>query len=58
MKWMAKYEHFLALNKEKALQQAKEIDKVPFEDRGPLFGLPIGVKDNIVTEGIRNNLCF
>ncbi|KGR91022.1 glutamyl-tRNA amidotransferase [Ureibacillus massiliensis 4400831 = CIP 108448 = CCUG 49529] len=43
---------FLALNKEKAVEQAEELEKVPFEQRGPLFGLPIGVKDNIVTEGL------
>lgn len=43
---------FLALNKEQALKQAEELEAVPAEDRGPLFGLPIGVKDNIVTEGL------
>lgn len=43
---------FLALNKEQATAISKELDKVPFEERGPLFGLPIGVKDNIVTEGL------
>ena len=43
---------FLALNEENATVQAKEMDQVPFEERGILFGLPIGVKDNIVTEGI------
>ncbi|MFC4355756.1 Asp-tRNA(Asn)/Glu-tRNA(Gln) amidotransferase subunit GatA [Chryseomicrobium palamuruense] len=43
---------FLALNKEQALKQAEELESVPAEDRGPLFGLPIGVKDNIVTEGL------
>lgn len=45
-------EAFLALNKEKALETATELEKTPFEERGPLFGLPIGVKDNIVTEGL------
>ncbi|MGN7118458.1 Asp-tRNA(Asn)/Glu-tRNA(Gln) amidotransferase subunit GatA [Lysinibacillus odysseyi] len=43
---------FLALNKEQATAKAAELDQVPFEERGPLFGLPIGVKDNIVTEGL------
>ncbi|MFF5996469.1 Asp-tRNA(Asn)/Glu-tRNA(Gln) amidotransferase subunit GatA [Lysinibacillus sp. KU-BSD001] len=43
---------FLALNKEQATAISKELDQVPFEERGPLFGLPIGVKDNIVTEGL------
>lgn len=45
-------EAFLALNKEEALKQADELDAVPVEERGPLFGMPIGVKDNIVTQGI------
>lgn len=43
---------FLALNKEEATARAAELDQVPFEERGPLFGMPIGVKDNIVTEGL------
>lgn len=48
----AEVQAFLVLNKENALKQADELEATPFEERGPLFGLPIGVKDNIVTEGI------
>jgi hypothetical protein len=33
------------------LQQARALDKVPMEQRGPLHGLPIGVKDVIYTRG-------
>ncbi|NLY78902.1 MAG: Asp-tRNA(Asn)/Glu-tRNA(Gln) amidotransferase subunit GatA [Lysinibacillus sp.] len=43
---------FLTLNKEKALEEAKEKDQVPVNERGPLFGLPIAIKDNILTEGL------
>lgn len=43
---------FISLNKEEALRRAEELDQVPAEERGPLFGLPLGVKDNIVTKGI------
>lgn len=44
---------FLTLNEESAKAEAVKMDAVPTEDRGPLFGLPIGVKDNIVTNNLR-----
>ncbi|WP_173917415.1 Asp-tRNA(Asn)/Glu-tRNA(Gln) amidotransferase subunit GatA [Halobacillus sp. Marseille-Q1614] len=44
---------FLTLNKEAALKQAAELDEKRGEEAAKLFGLPIGVKDNIVTKGLR-----
>ncbi|WP_438312855.1 Asp-tRNA(Asn)/Glu-tRNA(Gln) amidotransferase subunit GatA [Sporosarcina sp. FA9] len=44
---------FLTTTKDEALARAEQLDKEPIEGRGPLFGLPIGLKDNIVTKGIK-----
>lgn len=41
---------FLSLNKELALKQAKEIDEKGIDPNDVLSGLPIGIKDNIVTK--------
>ncbi|WP_246942906.1 Asp-tRNA(Asn)/Glu-tRNA(Gln) amidotransferase subunit GatA [Bacillus pinisoli] len=50
-----KVKAFLTLNEETARAQAKEIDDQlgNKNEFGLLFGLPIGVKDNIVTKGLR-----
>ena len=42
---------YITLNKEEALKQAKELEEKEVDNI--LFGLPIAVKDNIVTEGLR-----
>jgi Asp-tRNA(Asn)/Glu-tRNA(Gln) amidotransferase A subunit family amidase len=39
------------LNPDYVLEQARALDKVPVEKRGPLHGVPIGVKDVIYTKG-------
>ncbi|KAM0250805.1 hypothetical protein ACHAP5_002022 [Fusarium lateritium] len=40
------------LNSEAVLDQARELDKVPSSQRGPLHGLPVAIKDIILTKGM------
>ena len=42
---------FITLNKEEALKKAKELENVPVNNI--LFGIPIAVKDNIVTKDLK-----
>ena len=42
---------FITLNKEEAIKRALELEKKPVDNL--LFGLPIAVKDNICTNGLR-----
>lgn len=51
----SKVEAFLTLDEERALEIAKALDEKAQTDaaKGLLFGMPIGVKDNIVTKGLR-----
>ncbi|WP_338471601.1 Asp-tRNA(Asn)/Glu-tRNA(Gln) amidotransferase subunit GatA [Niallia sp. XMNu-256] len=50
-----KVQAFLTLDEENARQMAKKLDEKVGTDeaKGLLFGMPIGVKDNIVTKNIR-----
>lgn len=43
---------FLTLDEENARTQAKQLDAAPDED-ARLFAIPAGIKDNIVTKGLR-----
>src|SRR5690625_2794309 len=46
-----KVQAFITLDEENALKQAEELDKNP-EDTS-FFGLPVGIKDNIVTKDLK-----
>ncbi|WP_112179851.1 MULTISPECIES: Asp-tRNA(Asn)/Glu-tRNA(Gln) amidotransferase subunit GatA [Paraliobacillus] len=48
-----KVKAFLTLNEEAARAKAKELDGQVDEASNPLFGMPLGVKDNMVTKGLR-----
>ena len=50
-----KVQAFLTLDEENAWKKADELDAklAQGEAKGPLFGMPIGIKDNIVTKGLR-----
>ncbi|WP_141430389.1 Asp-tRNA(Asn)/Glu-tRNA(Gln) amidotransferase subunit GatA [Bacillus sp. 03113] len=50
-----KVQAFLTLDKERAIETAKKLDEKlgTDESKGLLFGMPIGVKDNIVTKELR-----
>ncbi len=50
-----KVKSFLTLTKEQALARAKDIDEklAKGEKLGALAGIPVGIKDNICTEGVR-----
>lgn len=46
---------FISLNKDEALKKARELDQKieKGEELGQLFGIPVSLKDNIVTENLR-----
>ncbi|WAA12610.1 Asp-tRNA(Asn)/Glu-tRNA(Gln) amidotransferase subunit GatA [Fervidibacillus halotolerans] len=50
-----KIQAFITLDEERARERAKNMDDAVArgEDSGVLFGMPIGIKDNIVTKGLR-----
>lgn len=46
------------LDPDLVLSQAKELDKIPSEKRGPLHGLAIGIKDIALTKGTPRHRSF
>ncbi|QGQ94507.1 Asp-tRNA(Asn)/Glu-tRNA(Gln) amidotransferase subunit GatA [Paenibacillus psychroresistens] len=47
-----KVKAFLSLNEDQARAAAKKLDEQSNPERGLLYGLPAGIKDNISTEGL------
>lgn len=48
-----KVKAFLTLDEERARTLAKQLDEVDASAKDVLFGMPIGIKDNIVTKDLR-----
>ncbi|MGG1640616.1 Asp-tRNA(Asn)/Glu-tRNA(Gln) amidotransferase subunit GatA [Paenibacillus sp. NRS-1782] len=50
-----KIKAYITVDEEQARASARQLDDhlISGEERGLLFGLPVGIKDNIVTEGLR-----
>ena len=40
------------LDREQLVEQARALDAVPLEQRGPIHGMPVAVKDVIYTKGM------
>lgn len=51
-------EAFITLNEEKALAQAKALDEKGIDENNVLAGIPIGIKDNIVTKDLLTTTDF
>ncbi|KAA9302236.1 MULTISPECIES: Asp-tRNA(Asn)/Glu-tRNA(Gln) amidotransferase subunit GatA [Aerococcus] len=47
------YNAFISLNEEAALEAAKASDEAGYSEERPLQGIPLGIKDNIITENLR-----
>lgn len=41
---------FIHVAKEEAVARAEQLDESSADSRGPLFGVPVGIKDNIITK--------
>ena len=51
-RWDGDLGAFLSVAEEAALKRAHQLDNLPQDERGALFGLPIAVKDNILVKGL------
>ncbi|RKY13533.1 MAG: Asp-tRNA(Asn)/Glu-tRNA(Gln) amidotransferase subunit GatA, partial [Planctomycetota bacterium] len=50
-RWDGDLGAFLSVAEEAALKRAHQLDNLPQDERGALFGLPLAVKDNILVKG-------
>lgn len=50
----ARVQAWAFLDPETVLKQARDLDRVPVDKRGPLHGVAVGVKDVIYTKGMHS----
>ena len=56
--WEPKVHAWVVLDRDRAMEQARALDEElrAGKDRGPLHGIPIGIKDIIAVQGIADRL--
>ena len=48
-----KIDAFITLDEERAMEKARAVDENGIDEGNVLAGIPVGIKDNIVTKGLK-----